>query len=496
MNSKQLTILAVLAAIAGGVFFMVNSNQEKAISRGGGLKIGDRAVPDLDVPSVTSLSITKAGEAVTLEKDGDIWIVAERDGFVADANKIRGLLYSLKDMKISESRRMRGPSALKELALLDPESDTDGAGTGTVVKFSGSGGSGSLVFGKSFASTAGRGGRFIRTEDGAVHVATTVLMNVETDAPAWLERRKFFGIEKPKMISVTQEKPEDSYTLIRESEGGALALQGLAEGEEANTEKLASLGTLLDQPKFVDVIVGDAADPETTGLDKPITASVETFDGFKYVVSVGKETDDRKHYFSYQVSAEIADGPAEPDPAPAPVEDPAEQARLNTEKGLRKTKREEAKRLKDKLAAEQVFAGKVFTIDTKRVEAMLKTRGELLMTEEDRTKAAEAAKAAAAGGRSPNVISQGPGGERRVTATTPPVSIDPKILEAERIKQEKAVIEKAKADQDAAAIRRMLDAHRQEKADAAAAESEPTTPAETTEGDNEAPEGEGKKPTG
>jgi hypothetical protein len=202
MNPKQLTILAVLVAIAGGVYFMANSNQEKAISREGVLKIGDRAVPDLDVPSITSVSITQAGEAVTLEKDGDAWVIAERDSFGADANKIRGLLYSLKDMKISESRRMRGPSVLKELALLDPGSDADGGGTGTIVKFSGSGGSGSLVFGKPFASTAGRGGRFIRTEDGAVHVATTALMNLETNAPAWLDKRKFFGIEKPKTMDV------------------------------------------------------------------------------------------------------------------------------------------------------------------------------------------------------------------------------------------------------------------------------------------------------
>ncbi len=69
------------------------------------------------------------------------------------------------------------------------------------------------------------------------------------------------------------------------------------------------------------------------------------------------------------------------------------------------------------------------------------------------------------GGASPSIISQGPNGERRITATTPPISIDPEILEAERKKQEQAVIEQRKAEDNAAAIKQMLDDLKREKAE-------------------------------
>jgi len=478
MNPKQLTILAVLVAAAAVAFFIVNSKQDKAINRESAQKIGDAAVAAMDVPSITSLSLAKTGQAVTLKKEGDAWVVSERDNYPADANKIRGVLYSLKDMKISESRNLRGPAALKALELLDPATaDAGGSGTGTSVTFSSDGESGSLVFGKNFASANGGGGRFILTDDGAVHVVSTSLMNLETDAPAWLDKTDFFAVEKAQTIAIAHEKPEDSFTLVRETDGSSLALQDATAEEELDTAKSSGLSTLFGNGKFTDYIAGDAAKPEATGLDKPITVTVDTFNGFKYIVSIGKKTDDSKYYLSYQVSAEIAEVPAEPEPEaePAAPEEgkelteeekaaqAAEKAKQEEDKAEREKQRAEAERLKKKLATEQKNAAKVYTVYSAFVQSAVKKRGEILKTAEDKKKEAEAAaNPGAGGGNNPSVISQGPDGKKRITATTPPISIDPQLLEAERLKQEKAVIEKQKADNDAAAIRKMIDDHKRE----------------------------------
>ncbi len=104
MNSKQVTILAILVAIAGGIYFLVNKKHGELIKTEEVVKIGQRAVEDFNVADVTELKIFKTGQAVNLKKDGDQWVVTERDNYTADATKIRGLLFSIKDLKVAESR--------------------------------------------------------------------------------------------------------------------------------------------------------------------------------------------------------------------------------------------------------------------------------------------------------------------------------------------------------------------------------------------------------
>ena len=502
MNPKQLTILAVLVAVAGGIYLMVNSGTGEPKKHEEAQKVGDNAVENLDVPSIDSVTITKPKQEVTLKKQGSAWVVVERDNYPADATKIRGLLYGIKDMRISENRSMRGSAALKELQLLDPkDAGEGGSGAGTVVKFSGGGDSGTVTFGKQFASS-GEPSRFIRTEDGAVHVATTTLYNVETDPPAYLDKSDFFKVKKAKTISIAHEKPEDGYILFRETVASPLALQDPAEDEELDSAKLGSLNSLFGSMNFADYIIGDGAKPETTGLDKGSSAVIETFDGFKYIVKVGNKTDDSKYYLSYEVSGEIEPAPEEPKPTvPDPGNELTEEAKEKDAEAKREweQKVEEVKKLEEKLAAEEKNAGKIYTVDSWSVQSMLKKRSELLKTEEDKDKA-EAAENAGKTGASPTVISEGPDGKKRITATTPPVAVDPKLLEAERKKQEKAVIEKAKKDKDAAAVKEILKEHRAKErekgegegaGDANADGSEDAAPEKTEEAK---PEAEDEKP--
>ena len=95
MNSKQVTIVAILVAIAGGIYFLVNKKHGESIKTEEVVKIGQRAVEDFSVANVTELKIFKTGQAVNLKKDGDQWVVSERDNYAADAIKIRGLLFSI-----------------------------------------------------------------------------------------------------------------------------------------------------------------------------------------------------------------------------------------------------------------------------------------------------------------------------------------------------------------------------------------------------------------
>ena len=88
MNLKQVTILAILVAVVGGVYFLVNQKREKAINKEEVIKIGERAIDDFDVSQVTKLTIQKTGQEVSLTRDGENWAIAERDGYAANANKM------------------------------------------------------------------------------------------------------------------------------------------------------------------------------------------------------------------------------------------------------------------------------------------------------------------------------------------------------------------------------------------------------------------------
>ena len=203
MNPKQLTILAILVAIVGGVYFMVNQKRESSINKEETMKIGERAVENFEVADVDNVLIQVKGQQVSLTKTGENWTVAERENYLADATKVRGLLYSIKDMKIAESRSMRGEAALKALQLLSPDqSGEGGSGAGTLVKISGGETTRMLVFGSNYDS-AGRSGRLTKRTGGGVYVVSTVLRNLETDPAAWLEK-DFFKVEKSKKITVTQ----------------------------------------------------------------------------------------------------------------------------------------------------------------------------------------------------------------------------------------------------------------------------------------------------
>src|SRR5208337_1365782 len=74
-------------------------------------------------------------------------------------------------------------------------------------------------------------------------------------------------------------------------------------GEVLDTNKASSLTSALNFPSFVDV-VADAA-PDKTGLDQPLTVTIETFDHFTYTLKIGHKTLENDYNLNVAVSADI-----------------------------------------------------------------------------------------------------------------------------------------------------------------------------------------------
>jgi hypothetical protein len=135
-------------------------------------------------------------------------------------------------------------------------------------------------------------GRYVLALDGAqkekVALVSDALANVEPKPDNWLNK-DFFKIEKLRAISIAAVIETNNWKLTRETETGDWTLADKKEGEELDKGKSSSVSYALSSPSFNDV-VSPASKPEETGMDKPVVASLETFDNFVYTVKIGKKT--------------------------------------------------------------------------------------------------------------------------------------------------------------------------------------------------------------
>jgi hypothetical protein len=149
-------------------------------------------------------------------------------------------------------------------------------------------------------------------------------------------------------------------------------------GEALDAGKISSLGSFFSYASFNDVLP-PATDPATVGLDKPVTATIETFDGFKYGLKIGRKEGDENCWVQIGVSAAIAK-----ERVPGKDEKPEDKERLDKEHA------EKVKKLEEKLAAEKAFENWIYVMSKWNLDAVLKDRAELLAEKKAEEKPADA----------------------------------------------------------------------------------------------------------
>jgi len=160
------------------------------------------------------------------------------------------------------------------------------------------------------------------------------LTQVEAKPENWLNK-DFFKVEKLKSISVTHPGGgTNSWALTRDKEGGDLKLADVKEGENLDNGKASGAGYALSSPSFNDIVVDPK--PDETGLDKPIAAKLETFDGFTYNVKIGKAMKEETYPLQVAVEANISK-----QREPGKDEKPEDKEKLDKEFKDKQTKLEE-----------------------------------------------------------------------------------------------------------------------------------------------------------
>ncbi|MCP4846929.1 MAG: DUF4340 domain-containing protein [Verrucomicrobiaceae bacterium] len=410
MKAKQLVVLVVLLAVAVIIAALMGGG-DSVKDDGDGLAEGAVLMPELPLNEVAQVVISGSEDSVELERKDGKWTVASRGGYSADFTKISRILKNFRDLKVAEVVRA-APGKYGRFELNDAKQDK----SGLLVELKTEGGKGdaSLMLGKRYSGATdqsgrqgGGNGRYVRVpgNDKQVFIVSDSLYDIDAKPSAWLERNPF-GIQKPKAVNLVQSDGVE-FKFDRKEEGADVVLEGLAEDEELNTTNTGSITAPFASFSFKDVVVGDDADPEKTGLKMPVMANVSTFEGFNYALKLGQgagenvnseeqeaTVSDARYYLSYSVSAELPDQRVAQDDekiqeiaADATEEDKKSIEEQNkAAEGLKKQRDDEfvaeQKRLKEKLAKEKLFAGIVYELDNWSAEKFFKKRDELVKKKE------------------------------------------------------------------------------------------------------------------
>ena len=419
MNGKQL-LIAVIALGVLGALALFTSGRNKGNQSSGQSGIGSDVVTKLDPSKVSSVVITDKEGFVTLEQKDENWIVAERDGFPAKFEDIKKLVTSsvtLKSLrKIGASKSQRG-----RFELVDPTVEKENSGI--KIEFKGVDGAAlkTILLGKKTSSQSGANAgspfgssdnqRFVLA-DGKINSIeidfSSPLNDIAADASEWLQKDDFIKIEKIKFISITQPDAANSWALTREKEGDDMALIDPKEDEKLDSSKGNTAGRVFGFANFEDV-ARKSVKPEDIGMDKAVTANIKTFEGYTFSIKMSKAGEN--HYMTVAASGTRIPQDDEskariPQPDETMPRDPGENEKPEEKESLDKKHAEELakliagrekahkesqekakadadKKFSDSLAKLKKLEGWTFKVTSYTVDAIYKTRAEMMEEEEE-----------------------------------------------------------------------------------------------------------------
>lgn len=407
MKGKQLAILLVLGVVLGGAWFIFSKRNQSSWSETAG---GGGKVVEFPINDVAHITIKGSDGEVNLVKKAGAWTVRERGDYPANFESIGSLLRKLWDLKTVQVVKV-GPSQLPRLEL------DEKAATKVEFKDKEDKPLGGLLLGKKHLRKSDGGGDMFGGAGGfpagryvkplareKVSLVSETLDEVQPKPENWLAK-DFIKIDAPKSISVAG---EHTWSLTRESAAADWQLADAKPDEKIDAGKTAALKSVFASPTFSDVLALDAK------LEEPITnAAIETFDGFRYELKIGKPTGEN-HPVLVNVSANF---PKER--TPGKDEKPEDKTRLDGEFAVKQ------KGLEEKLDKEKKMEGRPYLVAKYVVDPLLKDRAALLAD-----KPAEPANPADTEPHAPVSVTTppvtAPAPAPKIEAVTPPVTV-PKI---------------------------------------------------------------------
>ncbi|MBI3375082.1 MAG: DUF4340 domain-containing protein [Betaproteobacteria bacterium] len=354
MNLRIVVILLVLGLVMAGAALVVHQREASTTPAG---QLGQPLLKNLKASDVASISIREPKSGITLEKKGERWSVAERNGFPADLAKVSELVIKAIGLRVGQSEPL-GEKDRVRLELAEPGKD----GAGTLVEYRGADGKplARLLVGKKYFKSepenparALADGRFVLLPEDPkiVYTVADPLAFATAKTSEWVSREGV-AIERIKSLEVKLAGGE-TWKIERASDGPDWKLAGAKPGDKLDTSRANAASYSLNSLAIEDLAA--SAKPEDNGLDKPELVTAATFEGLTYTLRIGKLADDK-----YPVQVQV-------------------------EGALEKSDKPDAKK-PERLERERSLKDFVVLIQKSKLADTLKKRGELLEQKKQGTK--------------------------------------------------------------------------------------------------------------
>lgn len=298
MNKRPLMVLLavlILLAVGGGALYEWGNQSWQQEDQ----RIGQKTLAGFVPANVAEIALRSAQEELHVVKSGNGWVLRERADFPADLNRIAALLAKLADIKVVQTEALASDSERSRLLLVEPKAAATEAGTSLELKDAAGKPLGRLLLGKKVTKKTTQPdpqtgqpkevevavGRYLVAGSDAniAQVVSDGLEEAVAAAPLW-EVKPVLQLDRVKSMTVTQADGRPRWMLTRATPGDVFLFGG-GGSERPDPQKAQDRISAIYAISQNDVIA--KPDPVATGLDKPLTVKIDTFDNLSYTFKIG-----------------------------------------------------------------------------------------------------------------------------------------------------------------------------------------------------------------
>ena len=210
MQTRSLILLASATVVVVAIAIVVLASGDHGVSRAAP---GEPAFPALaaKLGEVTSVTVSREGTTMTLIRDGDRWLVAEKGNYPANVAKISQVVRAMADLTLVEPKT-QNPDLYPRLDVEDPG---HGKSALVAVKDKSGGDLAQAIVGKRRYDRLGAGndGVYLRKPGEAQTWLARGTLDPSGDPASWLDRQ-IIDISETKIAKVTLTQPDGTKLVI------------------------------------------------------------------------------------------------------------------------------------------------------------------------------------------------------------------------------------------------------------------------------------------
>ena len=369
MKSRTIIVLWLIAIALAATIAFIKINESNVDRETTNRAPGQTLLENFPIENVSSIQIEGAESSVTLKTNEDSWVLPQRDNFPANFSNIKDLLYTLKELKVTQGIEA-GLSIAPRFGMDDASSDPESHGITATFKDSSGEEIAKVTFGKNLAGSAGGGitGRFVRNhaDKSGFYAVSESFGILSADPKNWLSDA-LLSIDKIQSISLTQPGSDKiDWKITRPEETKKFEFSEAYPGVTLDPAAANPLATVFSALRIDDLTpaadLGKLSTPEKLQKVKVIT-----FEGFTYQITLQPKKDSESYLMNIEVTAKIPDQRKK-----SANEKPEETEQLDKAFADRK------KILTQRLEATKPLVGHTFEIQKFKVNALLKNRAALI----------------------------------------------------------------------------------------------------------------------